>query len=62
VNLIVYRAEMKAKLSFSYDHLFEFPKRNTGFIFKVNQCKWKYVFPCSYFEGNSSIYVFDKSF
>ena len=36
---------MKAKLSFCYDHYCKFPNRNTGFIFNVNQCQCKHVFP-----------------
>jgi len=27
-----------------YDNYFEFPNRNTGFIFKVKQCQCKHVF------------------
>ena len=62
VNLIVQRAEKKEKIFFSNVHLLKLPNRNTGFIFKVNECQCKMSLPNSNFEGNFNTYVFGKSF
>jgi len=44
LNLTVKRGEMKAKLSFMSVHHFEFPNRNTGFIYKFNKIQCKHEF------------------
>ena len=52
----------EGKQSFKSYHHLKFPKGNTGFIFKFNQCQCKHYFPNLNFIGISSTYVFGKSF
>ena len=52
----------EGKILFKDVHLLKLPIRNTGFIFKVNECQCIHVFPNSNFEGKFSTYMFGKSF
>jgi len=44
------------------NHYFKFSNRSTCFVFQVNECLCKNVFPNSNFEGVVSMYVFGKWF